>query len=92
MGYLLLYPLKPIPCFLESTLMCKNVYTRMKKAKSVDCSSLVCIRFLYFVLSEFCSECQCESCPGKTEVSYWTLIHQVMRGSSFLSTGILSVD
>ena len=34
---------------------------------------LVCIKFLHSLLSKSCSECQCESCPGETEVKVQSL-------------------
>ena len=44
-------------------------HPKMKKVKTVAVV-LVSIRFWHCVSSDCCSECQFESCPGKTEVSY----------------------
>ena len=43
-------------------------HPKMKKVKTVAVV-LVSIRFWHCVSSDCCSECQFESCPGKTEVS-----------------------
>ena len=42
---------------------------------------------MYYILAlraKYCSECQCESCPWETEISYRALLDQIMRGSSLV--------
>ena len=57
---------------------------KMFKAKTVGCSSFAMYQNWHCVLSEYCSECQCESCPRETEISYRALQDQIMLGSSWV--------